>query len=223
MTTTHDRVQGVAFTLFSRDGYDSTSVDDIAAAAGISRSTFFRLFGSKEAVVFPDHDRLLGLVRSRLEASTEESSLAAVSDAVRLVLFHYVSEGERARERYRLTSKVAALRERELVSGARYHRLFRQFIVEHGDTSQTADLRAELMAAAVVAAHNRVLRRWLRQQCKDPQVEIDEALRMVVEVHGVSRSVPAIVVLPPGGSLEEVLDSLIGAHSTTPPPRRGHR
>jgi len=206
--TMRDTIQDAAFRLFAANGYDSTSVEEIAALAGVSRSTFFRLFGSKETVIFPDHDRLLAAVDARLQASTAESGIAAVSDAVRLVLFHYVSEGDRARERYRLTSSVDALRERELVSGARYHRLFRQFIVERGDSSSSGQMRAELVAAAVVAAHNRVLRRWLRGEGGDPQIEIDAALGMVRELHEQAHEVPAIVVLPHGARIEDVLESL---------------
>nr|WP_245916881.1 TetR family transcriptional regulator [Nocardioides gansuensis] len=78
----------------------------MVAAAGVSRSTFFRAFGSKESVIFPDHDTLLARAGARLQASSDSSMLAAVSDTVRMVHFHYVAEGERARDRYHLTSKV---------------------------------------------------------------------------------------------------------------------
>jgi AcrR family transcriptional regulator len=202
-------IQAAAFRLFDEVGYEATSVEDIAAEAGVSRSTFFRLFGSKEAVIFPDHDALLAAVSARLNASSAESAIAALSDAVRLVLFHYVAEGELARRRYRLTSTVEALRERELVSGARYHRLFRQYIIDMGSSSTEGEIRAELMAAAVVAAHNRVLRRWLRGQCADPQVEIDQALATVRRVFDeTSQPTPAIIVVPPGLSFDSLADSI---------------
>jgi hypothetical protein len=45
---------------------------------------------------------------------------------------------------------------------------------------EPAPLRAELMAAAVVAAHNHVLRRWLRGESPDPIGEVDDALRQVI-------------------------------------------
>jgi AcrR family transcriptional regulator len=202
-------IQDAAFRLFDETGYHATSVEDIAAAAGVSRSTFFRLFGSKEAVIFPDHKALLAAVSARLNASTAASAIDAVSDAVRLVLFHYVSEGDRARTRYRLTSSVEALRERELVSGALYLRLFRQYIVRLSDGSPDDEMRAELMAAGVVAAHNRVLRRWLRGQCTDPQVEIDEALATVRQVfQGTSAPDPAIVVVKPDADMRLLAASL---------------
>ena len=66
--------------------------------------------------------------RERLRTSSHATALAAVSDAVRLVLLRYVDEGDLARRRYALTSRVPALRDREIVSVARYQRLFREFI-----------------------------------------------------------------------------------------------
>lgn len=50
----------VAFELFRREGFDKVTLDDLAAAAGISRSTFLRYFGTKEDAVlgaFEGQDR----------------------------------------------------------------------------------------------------------------------------------------------------------------------
>ncbi|WP_377267433.1 TetR/AcrR family transcriptional regulator [Peterkaempfera sp. SMS 1(5)a] len=176
-----DRLADAAFALFDERGYEQTTVDDIAERAQLGRTTFFRIYGSKEDVIFPDHDRLLELIRDRLATSSHDTALAAVTDAVRLVLLHYLDEGDLARRRYALTSKVAALRDREIASVARYQRLFREFIANWmGDSTKTASLRAELMAAAVVAAHNHVLRQWLRGESTAPVAEVDEALRQVL-------------------------------------------
>ena len=143
-------------------------------AGGLGRTTFFRHYRSKEDVIFPDHDLLLAQIGERLRTSSDGTALLAVSDAVRLVLKHYVEEGDLARRRYALTSGVPALRDREIASVARYQRLFREFIAEWmGDPAEPAPLRAELMAAAVVAAHNHVLRRWLRGESPDPMTEVD--------------------------------------------------
>ncbi|MDT0569029.1 TetR/AcrR family transcriptional regulator [Streptomyces sp. DSM 3412] len=175
------RLADAAFALFDECGYEQTTVDDIAERAGVGRTTFFRHYRSKEGVIFPDHDRLLELIRDRLATSSHSTALVAVSDAVRLVLLHYIDEGDLARRRYALTSKVTALRDREIASVARYQRLFREFIAEWmGDPTESASLRAELMAASVVAAHNHVLRRWLRGESPDPVREIDEAMREVL-------------------------------------------
>jgi AcrR family transcriptional regulator len=175
-----DRLAQAAFALFDERGYEQTTVDDITERAGLGRTTFFRYYRSKEDVIFPDHERLLGLVRDRLLTSGHHAVLTAVSDAVRLVLLHYLAEGDVARRRYALTSTVSALRDREIASVARYQRLFREFIADWmGEPGEPASLRAELMAAAVVAAHNHVLRRWLRGECRDPIREFDDAMRQV--------------------------------------------
>jgi AcrR family transcriptional regulator len=175
-----DRLAQAAFALFDERGYESATVDDITERAGLGRTTFFRHYRSKDDVIFPDHDRLLELVRDRLQTTGQPTALGAVLDAVRLVLLHYLEEGEVARRRYAFTSTVPALRDREIASVARYQRLFREFIAERtGAAGEPASLRAELMAAAVVAAHNHVLRRWLRVETEDALGEFGDAMRQV--------------------------------------------
>lgn len=208
MSSTADRIVDAAFTLFEQQGYEETSVEEIAERAGVSRSTFFRHYGSKESVIFPDHDALLRSIEDRLAASTEQSAIAAVSDAVRIVLFHYVAEGERARQRYRLTSKVPALRERELISSARYQRLFRRYISAWGDRSDVAETRAELMAAAVVAAHNRALRQWLRGEAAEPRAAVDDALATVHDYFATDTEPAAVLVVRTDADLSRVTAAL---------------
>jgi AcrR family transcriptional regulator len=180
-----ERLAGAAFALFDERGYEQTTVDDITERAGLGRTTFFRHYRSKDDVIFPDHDRLLRQIAERLRTSSHDTALVAVADAVRLVLLHYIDEGDLARRRYALTSAVPALRDREIASVARYQRLFREFIAawmaDNGEASsaEPAPLRAELMAAAVVAAHNHVLRRWLRGESPEPVREVDAALSLV--------------------------------------------
>jgi AcrR family transcriptional regulator len=176
-----DRLAEAAFDLFGEREYEQTSIDDITERAGLGRTTFFRHYRSKEDVIFPDHDRLLEQIGERLRTSSDGTALVAVSDAVRLVLRHYIAEGDLARRRYAITSAVPALRDREIASVARYQRLFREFIAGWmGDPGEPASLRAELMAASVVAAHNHVLRRWLRGESPDPLAEVDQALGQVI-------------------------------------------
>ncbi|HEY1668663.1 MAG TPA: helix-turn-helix domain-containing protein [Trebonia sp.] len=190
--TARDRLAQAAFDLFNEHGYEQTTIDDIAERAGLGRATFFRHYRSKEDVIFPDHDLLLERVRDRLRSTGHDTALAAACDAVRLVLLHYLDEGDLARRRYVLTSTVPALRDREIVSVARYQRLFREYIAERmadgepavsGEPAEggaSAALQAELMAATVASAHNHVLRRWLRGESDDPVRELDAAMRQVI-------------------------------------------
>jgi AcrR family transcriptional regulator len=175
------RLAEAAVALFDENGYDATTIDDITARAGVSRSTFFRYYRSKEEAIFPDHDALLAQIDARLRASTADTAIVAITDAVRLVLDHYVRDAEVSLRRYRLVRKVPTLRDREIASVARYQRLFREFVSTWLRGSPDADLRAELMAASVVAAHNQVLRGWLRAGgTYDPTGPLDHALGYVI-------------------------------------------
>ena len=160
--TVRERLAQAAADLFESQGYDATTIDDIAVRAGIGRRTFFRYYRTKEDVIFPDHEELLVRVCERLYESAEETGLEAVLQAVRMVLGQYVETREMSVLRYRLIREVPALREREIVSVARYQRAFRERLATGIDNRPVTSLQAEVVAASVAAAHNQVLRHWLR-------------------------------------------------------------
>ena len=81
-----ERLTQAAAELFQAQGYDETTIDEIAVRAGIGRRTFFRYYRTKEDVIFPDHDELLAKVHDRLYLSADETGLEAVLQAVRIVL-----------------------------------------------------------------------------------------------------------------------------------------
>jgi AcrR family transcriptional regulator len=64
-------VSAVAFRLFAEQGFDKTTVDQIAAEAGLSRTTFFRYFGTKEDVVLCNLGELGREVSEALAARPE--------------------------------------------------------------------------------------------------------------------------------------------------------
>jgi AcrR family transcriptional regulator len=67
---TRERIRASALRLFSEQGYDATTVEQIAAAAGVSHMTFFRYFPTKEDVALSDsYDPLLaGLLEQTPDA-----------------------------------------------------------------------------------------------------------------------------------------------------------
>jgi AcrR family transcriptional regulator len=212
--STRDRLIDAAFALFEERGFDETTVDDVAARAEVGRTTFFRAFRSKEDVIFPDHDAMLAAVSARLATATAATVEVAATEAARLVLAHYVAEGARAQQRYRLTRSVPALRSRETAGLLQYQRLFRTFLQEwlgrvEGADADRADLRAELLANAIVTAHNHVLRRWLRETITADGAEREFAVAME-EVFHQSRSgaETAVVVLRSDVPVERLLPAL---------------
>ncbi|GAC1382633.1 MAG: hypothetical protein NVSMB48_13790 [Marmoricola sp.] len=181
-----DRIRTAAFDLFASRGFDQTTVDDIAASAGVGRTTFFRKFRSKEDAIFPTHDELLAVLSDRLAAVDADDCRHAVLDAARVVFAHYLDEGARARQRYELTRTVAALQVRELVGTQEYFHLFRNTLRERSNSDEFgAALRDEQYASAVVTAHNYVLRRWLRGDTQRAQAwaELEQSFDEVRAQH----------------------------------------
>ncbi|MFF9065869.1 TetR family transcriptional regulator [Streptomyces sp. NPDC014891] len=180
-----------AMELFASKGYEATTVDEIAARAGVARRTFFRHFRSKEEAIFPDHDDTLVRAEAVLNAAPpHEHPLDTVCRGIKEVMKMYAGSPAVSVERYRLTREVPTLREREIASVARYERLFTRYLLGHFDERDHHDgnddpLLAEVAASAVVTAHNHVLRRWLRAGGRgDVESQLDHAFAIVRETFG---------------------------------------
>jgi AcrR family transcriptional regulator len=181
-----------AMELFATKGYEATTVDEIAAAAGVARRTFFRHFRSKEEAIFPDHDDTLVRAEAVLNAApAHEHPLDTVCRGIREVMKMYAARPEISVARYKLTREVPTLREAEIASAHRYERLFTRYLLghfdehAHHDTGNDDPLLAEVAASAVVTAHNHVLRRWLRADGKgDVEAQLDHAFAIVRKTFG---------------------------------------
>ncbi len=172
--------------VFSRKGYDATTVDDLADAVGLSRSTFFRRYGSKEDVVFADHELLLQRAESYLEASPLPP-LQAVCAGARLVFDHHVARRGVSVARFALLHDVPALRDRELIMSHRYERAFAQYLRAALPDDERSEFVSIAFSAAVVAVHNAVLRQWLFDPGQDLTASLDVQLRALVKAFSLAR------------------------------------
>ncbi|MES5820406.1 TetR family transcriptional regulator [Streptomyces sp. RG80] len=192
-----DALVAAAFQLFTERGYEQTTVDDIVALAGVGRRSFFRYFPSKEDVVFPDHEGCLADVTAFLAAGDDtDEPVQRVCDAVRLVLRMYTENPAFSVQRYRLTKQVPGLRAYELSVVWRYERAFVEYLRGRLAGRRDGSLRADVVAAAVAAAHNNALRSWLRSDGEgDVGTEMDHALGYVRSAFGAPSERPEDVVV----------------------------
>ncbi|MFI1169021.1 TetR family transcriptional regulator [Streptomyces sp. NPDC020801] len=181
-----DALVAAAFRLFLERGYEQTTVDDIVTLAGVGRRSFFRYFPSKEDVVFPDHERCLADMTAFLAAGGDEDEpVQRVCDAARLVLLMYAENPTFSVQRYRLTKQVPGLRAYELSVVWRYERALAEYLRERFAARRDGTLKADVIAAAVVAAHNNALRSWLRSDGEgDASAAVDHALGYVRAAFG---------------------------------------
>src|ERR1700692_3999419 len=91
---TRERLTRVAMALFLERGFEATTLDDIAAAADISRRSFFHYFASKEDVVFAWQEESTAAVIAAVAARpASESMLAAAENAI-LATVRQIKPGE---------------------------------------------------------------------------------------------------------------------------------
>ncbi|NEK56718.1 TetR family transcriptional regulator [Geodermatophilus sabuli] len=108
-TTAHE-LAAVAQRLFLTIGFEKTSIEDIARAAGISRRTFFRYFATKADVLFVESPAELARLREGLrQPAPGDPYRAVVTRAVAAALHVPASEHEWARQRAQLILTVPAL------------------------------------------------------------------------------------------------------------------
>ncbi len=135
-----------ALRLFQEQGFDETTVDEIAVAAGVSARTFFLHFATKAAAAFPDHDERVASFTTRLgDGHSPGNPLLHLC----VTMAGGLDPGSPTRRiRYRLLDKVSALRDED----ARTDRDYEQAIVAYlmqawGDTVETR-VRANAIANA---------------------------------------------------------------------------
>ena len=92
--TSRDELEAIALDLFNERGFEAVTVEDIAAAAGISRRSYFRYYASKNDVMWGDFDALLsGLEGWLAESSGDEPMLSVLTRAV--IRFNELPPGRR--------------------------------------------------------------------------------------------------------------------------------
>lgn len=159
------RLRQAALVLFSERGYEATTVDDVAAAAGVTQRTFFRHFIDKEEVLFKGDtvlmDVLLMALREQLRAvpiKPTEEPMSAALDASRYAFRVLARTLEEHREEHRLRAGLLllfpALRARQLLKQQRWSDALVAELVEQGADLQTARIAVTLAVAALQLAYD---------------------------------------------------------------------
>jgi mycofactocin system transcriptional regulator len=152
----------VALDLFSEHGFEATTVDDIAVAAGIGRRTFFRYYPSKNDVVWGDFDAGLSRLRSRLSAVPAATPMYAALRA-EVLAFNAVDDVEqpRHRERMALILRVPALQAHSTLRYAAWREVVASYTAGRLGLSPD-DLLPQTVAHATLGACIAGYEQWLR-------------------------------------------------------------
>jgi len=153
---TRQRLAAAALKLFEANGYERTTVEDIAAACGVSHMTFFRHFPKKESVLLDDpYDPAIAAAVSSQSVALPAieriaRGLVAVSEAMS------DSVGPEARRRIAVAAGVAELR----AGMVENNRTTEDSMVAACSTNQNDELSIRVAAAACLAALSTALMHW---------------------------------------------------------------
>jgi AcrR family transcriptional regulator len=150
-----------AYALFAQKGYAATTMDEVAARAGLSRRTAFRYFASKEDLVFPQREERLALLTELLAAKEGEAPFETVRRACLALARHYQDDRAHMLAQFRIVEAEPSLLGRELQFDRRSEdAIERAFRRGERDTPR-GKRRARVRAAAVIGVVRATLREWL--------------------------------------------------------------
>ena len=177
--TSRQDVATAALDLFARQGYDATTVDEIAAAVGISRRTFFRYFESKPDVVWGEFDTELGRLRARLdEAPPTEPLMDVLRRSVMATNRFGAGELDELRIRMVLISTVPTLVAHSAVRYEEWCDVVATFAARRLGASPD-DLGPQTVARAALGAAMAAFACWARDEAVDLVAEVDRAFRLL--------------------------------------------
>lgn len=192
---TKHSIQDHALRLFVEKGYDATTVDEIAAAAGVSHMTFFRYFPRKEDVVeYDEYDPLLDeLIAARPE---HEPPLTALHKAIRTGLEKVLTtDREALLIRTRLVLRDAVLRSRNVIAQDTTRDLFARALARRAGLEEP-NFTATVQASAALGAMAAVLTTWAEDDDGDLIALVDDAFAALQDGYAqrgryVSKSAPS--------------------------------
>jgi AcrR family transcriptional regulator len=151
-----------ALKLFASQGYDATTIEEIAERAGVSTRTFFRYFPTKEGVLYSGER---GWIQALVDAYPTQSTKLSDFDAMRVTL-------EGLAERLNKSRRSLLLNQRAAETSPTLRGLDRDHQVENTDVVARAiaarrgqdepDEACSLLAAVALVTFRRALDNWLR-------------------------------------------------------------
>jgi AcrR family transcriptional regulator len=158
-TRTRASLREHALRLFREQGYTATTVEQIAAAAEVSPSTFFRYFPTKEDLILQD-DMDTRMVEAFERQPAELSPIAAIRAAVREMVASYTEEDfAQLRETSALTVTIPEVRARAMDEFARTIQVFAVAIGKRAG-KPADDIAVRSIAGAVIGVVMAVTLPW---------------------------------------------------------------
>jgi AcrR family transcriptional regulator len=148
--------------LFAEQGFDHTTVEEIAEACDVSPRTFFRYFASKEDVLFAVGDeRLRQLLDAIASRPSGEPPLRSMREAALSLVPEYTSERARLITRKRIIAETQTLRSRGLERQLGWEDAVTDALGQRITDAGPAGIELRLVASVTTATLRAALHTWL--------------------------------------------------------------
>jgi AcrR family transcriptional regulator len=176
----HRTIQSEALRLFTEQGFEQTTVEQIADAAGVSPATFYRYFTSKEdAVVTDEYDPIV--IQSIMERPADEPLIDAVRAVMTGVLAAYFDrDRDLLAARHELMRTTPALQAASAQEQERSRKLFSALIARHLRRPPD-DLDVGIACGALTGALQSAFALWFEQGAKGGERRIREVLNHAID------------------------------------------
>jgi AcrR family transcriptional regulator len=155
------RLGKAAIELFAEQGYEATTVAEIAERAGLTKRTFFRYYSDKREVLFGGAQELEDRWLTGMDAAPEHADpMAVVAAGFDPISDLFADRHPFARLRAGIVAANPDLQERELIKLHRLTGVLQHALVKRG----VSDHAAALAAQAGVAVFHVAFGRWVRRE-----------------------------------------------------------
>jgi AcrR family transcriptional regulator len=189
-----DAILASALDLFARRGYGAVRVEDVARAAGVSRTTFYNHFSEREEILAALFERLLGDDAGELEPGDGSPPLERVRATVQNAIRRMLDQEQLARFVYSLPVRHEALLKPDRPSTPAVFRAVHRLIEEGVSRGEVRDdVPVELLCVQVHAALEQAMRAWAEGRTDDPLPRADQLVDLALNGIAAERRAPADV------------------------------
>lgn len=181
---TRQRLIATALDLFNERGFDGVTVQDIVDRADVSQRTFFRYFGSKEAVLFADMEELLVVLREAIAQQPHGRPVLQVLQAsMRAFVEHWALHRDDHAVRVRVAETGAAIATyQRAVLQPQWEEALADDLADHLDVAVDRDPRPRLLAGVAIAIMSTVGAGWIESdQRAEVTALLDQAFAALVD------------------------------------------
>jgi len=172
-----DAIWNAAIDLFGKKGFDETTVDDIAAAAGVSQRTFFRYFASKSDLMGQGMLTYGEALRAAIKASPKSANAFDVLRGAVLDVATTVASFPRTRDVIAISIKCPAAREAQLSRMGQVEQIVAQAFAARMKRGRENEMSSRLLGGLTLTILDETMRLWFNGGTQDIAVVAEQVMK----------------------------------------------